>query len=93
MGGAIIVAAPAFSYARRHRANLLGTVTELPNRFRIDRRLVTGSASFGLRWGLSGICQGQGLLLLTGGTVQSIAFVGGVIAGFFAFQLLPQIAG
>jgi uncharacterized membrane protein YedE/YeeE len=93
MGGAIIVAAPAFSCARRHRANLLGTVTELPDRFRIDLRLVTGSAIFGIGWGLSGICPGPGLLLLTGGSVQSIMFVGGVIAGFFAFQLLPKIAG
>jgi uncharacterized membrane protein YedE/YeeE len=90
MGGAILVAAPAFFYVRSRHANLIGTITELPDRFKIDGRLVTGSAIFGIGWGLSGICPGPGLLLLTGGTIQSIMYVGGVIVGFFAFQLLPR---
>jgi uncharacterized membrane protein YedE/YeeE len=89
MGGAIIVAAPAFLYVRRRRADLLGRITELPDRFNIDRRLIIGSAIFGLGWGLSGICPGPGLLLLTGGSVQSVVFVGGVITGFLALRLLP----
>lgn len=87
MGGAIIVAAPAFLYVRRRRVDALGTVTALPDRFNIDRRLIIGSAIFGLGWGLSGICPGPALLLLTGGTVQSIIFVCGMIAGFLALQL------
>ena len=92
MGGAIIVAAPAFFYARGHRVNLLGSITELPDRFKIDRRLITGSAIFGIGWGLSGICPGPGLLLLTAGSVQSAVFASGVIGGFLAFRLLPRIA-
>jgi uncharacterized membrane protein YedE/YeeE len=91
MGGAIIVAAPAFFYVRRRHTNLLGTIAALPDRFKIDRRLVTGSAIFGIGWGLSGICPGPGLLLLTGGTVQSIVYVGAMIAGFFAFQFLLKV--
>jgi uncharacterized membrane protein YedE/YeeE len=91
MGGAIIVAAPAFFYVRTHRVDLLGTITELPDRFKIDRRLITGSAIFGIGWGLSGICPGPALLLLTGGTVQSVVFFCGVIGGFLALQLLPKI--
>jgi uncharacterized membrane protein YedE/YeeE len=92
MGGAIMVAAPAFFYVRRRRVDLLGAITELPDRFHIDQRLIIGSAIFGIGWGLSGICPGPALLLLTGGTVQSVVFVGGVIAGFFALQLLPKDA-
>jgi uncharacterized protein len=90
MGGAIIVAAPALFYVRKRRVDLLGTVTELPDRFKIDRRLVAGSAIFGIGWGLSGICPGPGLLLLTGGTIQSVVFVCGVVAGFYALRLLPS---
>lgn len=90
MGGAIMVAAPAFFYVRRRRVDLLGTDTLLPDRFKIDRRLVTGSGIFGIGWGLSGICPGPGLLLLTGGTVQSAVFVCGMIAGFFALRLSPH---
>jgi uncharacterized protein len=89
MGGAILVAAPAFLYARRRRIDLLGHTVELPDRFKIDGRLIGGSAIFGVGWGLSGICPGPGLLLLTGGSAQSVVFVGGVIAGFFALRLLP----
>ncbi len=63
-------------------------VTELPDRFRITGRLVAGSALFGLGWGLSGICPGPGLLLLTGDSVQSIVFVGAIIAGFFGGGLV-----
>jgi hypothetical protein len=88
MGGAIIVAAPAFLYVRRCRVGLLGTVTELPDRFKIDHHLIIGSAMFGLGWGLSGICPGPGLLLLTGGKTQSVVFVCAMIAGF----LIPRPA-
>jgi uncharacterized protein len=89
MGGAILVAAPAFLYVRRRHANLLGNATELPDRFRVTGRLIGGSALFGVGWGLSGICPGPGLLLLTGGTLQSMVFVAAVIAGFFMVGLLP----
>jgi len=87
MGGAILVAAPAFFFVRKRRVNLRGAVTELPDRFTIDRRLLAGSALFGIGWGLSGICPGPALLLLTGASAQSVVFVGGVIAGFLALRL------
>jgi uncharacterized membrane protein YedE/YeeE len=89
MAGAILVAAPAFLYVRRRHVNLLGEVTELPDRFKISGRLIAGSAIFGVGWGLSGICPGPGLLLLTGGAIQSMVFVGGVIAGFFVVAGSP----
>ncbi len=88
MAGAIVVAAPAFLYVRRRRVDLLGQPAELPDRFKIDGRLIGGSAIFGVGWGLSGICPGPGLLLLTGGTVQSLVFVGGIVVGFVVLRLL-----
>lgn len=90
MGGAILVAAPAFLYVRRRHTNLLGESTELPDRFKISGPLVAGSAIFGIGWGLSGICPGPGLLLLTGGSVQSLVFVGAVIAGSLALRFMPS---
>ncbi len=77
---------------RRRHVDLLGAVAELPDRFKIDGRLVTGSAIFGVGWGLSGICPGPGLLLLTGGSIQSLVFALAVIAGFFALRWLPKAA-
>ncbi len=93
MGGAIAVAAPAFFYVRKRRVDLTGRAVELPDRFKIDGRLIGGSAIFGVGWGLSGICPGPSLLLLTGGTVQSVVFVGGIIVGFLVLRLLPGGSG
>ena len=87
MGGAILVATPAFWYVRKRRATAPGETAE-PRRSKIDAPLIAGSAIFGIGWGLSGICPGPGLVLLTGGSLQSIVFVGGVIVGFILLRLL-----
>jgi uncharacterized membrane protein YedE/YeeE len=81
MGGAIIVAAPAFWYARHHKRALLGTAFDLPDRFRITGRLVGGAALFGIGWGLSGICPGPGIVLAGSFEAHALIFVGAVIAG------------
>jgi uncharacterized membrane protein YedE/YeeE len=89
LGGMLIGAGAAMLLSPpRCRRDLCGEAAPLPDRFNIDARLLTGSAIFGIGWGLSGICPGPGLLLLTGASVQSVVFVGGVIAGFCALQLL-----
>ncbi|MDR3504711.1 MAG: hypothetical protein P4L52_00530 [Acidocella sp.] len=63
MGGAIAVALPAFALARGNKNSLLGEAITLPANRRIDARLLTGAAIFGLGWGLAGICPGPGLVL------------------------------
>jgi uncharacterized membrane protein YedE/YeeE len=90
MGGAILVAAPAFWWARRRHETVLGAVITLPDRFKFDSALFGGSAIFGLGWGLSGICPGPGLLLLTAGSTRAIVFVAGMIAGFYALSGLRR---
>ncbi len=87
MGGAILVAGPAFYWVRTRGRNALGVATELPERFKITRRLIAGSALFGVGWGLSGICPGPSLLLLTGGSLQAFVFVAAILAGFFLARL------
>jgi uncharacterized protein len=92
MGGAILVAAPAFWYVRKRGIIMLGVAVELPARIKIDAPLMLGSAIFGIGWGLSGICPGPALLLLTGGSLQAIVFVGGLIAGFFLLRSTQAIS-
>lgn len=92
MGGAVLVAMPAFYFVRKRHVDLFGTATTLPDRFKITARLLGGSAIFGVGWGLSGICPGPGLLLLTGGTTQSAVFVAGIVAGFFVSSALDEAA-
>jgi uncharacterized membrane protein YedE/YeeE len=88
MGGAIVVAAPAFWYARHHVRSLLGTPFRLPDRFRITWRLVIGAAIFGIGWGLSGICPGPGIVLLGGLDAHALVFVAAVIVGSLLSDLV-----
>ena len=81
MGAAVIVAAPGFAYARRHRQSLLGIPFELPDRFNFTRRLVVGAAIFGVGWGLSGICPGPGIVLAGNLNTGGLVFVAAVIIG------------
>ena len=83
MGGAIAVAAPAFHYRRRRTAAAMsGCGTSAP-RAGIDRRLLLGAGTFGIGWGLSGICPGPGLVLLTTLSPGALVFVASMIAGMF----------
>jgi uncharacterized membrane protein YedE/YeeE len=81
MGGAVLIAAPAFWYVRRRGVDLTGAAVALPNRLRIDGALIGGSALFGVGWGLSGICPGPALLLLAGRSIQAVVFVAALVAG------------
>jgi uncharacterized membrane protein YedE/YeeE len=90
MGGAIVVAAPAFAYARRHRHALIGEPFDLPDRFRITGRLVLGAALFGIGWGLSGICPGPGIVLAGSLDEHALVFVGTVVAGSLLSDLFAR---
>jgi hypothetical protein len=90
MAGAIVVAAPAFVYARRHRHSLIGVTYELPNRFNITARLVLGAALFGVGWGLSGICPGPGIVLAGSLEAHALVFVGAVIVGSLLSDLFAR---
>ena len=83
MGGAVLAAAPAFYYVRRHGRTPRGLPVELPDRTLINTRLVLGSSIFGIGWGLSGICPGPGLVLLTSGSAPALVFIAAVIAGMW----------
>jgi uncharacterized protein len=81
MAAAIAVAAPAFWAARRSQQSLLGLRAELPDRFRLDTPLILGSAIFGVGWGLSGICPGPALLLLSRADRGAIIFAAALALG------------
>lgn len=81
MGGAILVAAPAFARARRHGRTLAGATLQLPGRSRVTLPLVGGSVLFGLGWGLVGLCPGPALVVAAQGVPTALAFVAALAAG------------
>lgn len=83
MGGAIAVAAPAFYYRRRRADGVIGGSGSNVTGAGIDRRLLAGAGIFGIGWGLSGICPGPGLVLLTTLAPGAFVFVAAMIAGMY----------
>lgn len=90
MAGAIAVCVPAFAVARRRTVSLLGAQMQLPTARLIDRRVVFGSAVFGIGWGIAGFCPGPGLVALGMGVPQAAVFVPAMLAGMGAVALLER---
>ena len=81
MAGAIAVGVAGFSVAKRRTRSLLDLPMEFPVATVIDRRLLIGSAMFGIGWGLAGICPGPSLVTLAMGIPQAVAFVVAMLVG------------
>jgi uncharacterized protein len=90
MAGAIAVVAPAFALAQRRATSVLGASMPGPTSRVIDRRLVVGSAAFGVGWGVAGFCPGPGLVALGMGEVKALVFVGAMGLGMLAFEGLNR---
>ncbi len=90
MGGAILVAAPAFGLAARRRRTLSGAPLALPAAGRIDRRLILGSLAFGVGWGVAGFCPGPAVTSLLAGSSKPALFVLAMLAGMAAFELIER---
>ncbi len=65
----------------------------LPTPRDIDRRLVFGSALFGVGWGLAGFCPGPALVALGAGHLKMIVFVAAMAAGMIAFEWIEGARG
>lgn len=92
MGGAILVAFPAFRLAARRPRSLLGAPLQLPSDSRITPRLVAGALAFGAGWGLAGYCPGPALASLVGGGLKPLLFSGAMLAGMGMFEVLERRA-
>ena len=88
MAGAIAVGFVAFFFAKNRTLSLMGAEMKLPTASPIDRRLVTGSALFGIGWGIAGFCPGPGLLALGMGESKALVFVAAMLLGMVVFKLL-----
>ncbi len=91
MGGALLVAAPAFAWAKRRGRTLADGPLHLPQKGRIDRRLVLGSLVFGVGWGLAGYCPGPAVVSLAWGGLKPLLFVGAMVAGMGVYELIERV--
>ncbi len=87
MGGALIVAAPAFLLIRQFGRPLLAGSLQIPTRRDIDGRLLAGAAIFGAGWGLVGFCPGPAVAALAFGLAKPLIFVAAMLAGMAIHEL------
>ncbi len=90
MGGAIAVGVLAFALAKRRGCSLLGSSLHLPGNTRPDRRLVLGSLTFGIGWGLAGLCPGPALVSMAAGQGKALLFVLAMLAGMRLFDFFER---
>lgn len=92
MGGAIAVGFFAYALAKQRTRNFLGGAMHLPKATAIDKRLVIGSLTFGVGWGLAGFCPGPGLVSMASGEVKGLVFVAAMVAGMLVFEWLERMS-
>lgn len=90
MAGAIAVALPAFDLAKRKKNSVCGMEMNLPNNKTIDTRLIVGSLTFGVGWGVAGFCPAPALVSAATGQWQAIVFSLAMIIGFYVFSVLEK---
>jgi uncharacterized membrane protein YedE/YeeE len=90
MGGAILVGAAGFRFARGRERALLGDAMRLPTARTIDRRLVLGGLTFGVGRGLAGFCPGPALASLASGRCEPLIFPAAMVAGMALFEIVER---
>lgn len=92
MVGAILVAAIAFRIGGARARTVFGGGIHLPGARHIDARLVAGSLTFGVGWGLAGYCPGPALASLGVAGWPALLFVAAMIAGMVLFESVERLA-
>lgn len=90
MGGALAVTALGYRIVLHRPAPRLAAVFHLPTLARVDRKLIAGSAAFGIGWGLAGFCPGGALPAI--GTLDGsvLTFTAAMIAGIVGAKLMQR---
>ncbi len=93
MGGALITTFFGYRWVFKRGTPVLDRKFSLPENKKIDMRLLAGSATFGIGWGIAGFCPGGALPALGTGRWEVFVFTGAVIAGIlFAKWLQSAVA-
>lgn len=81
MAGALVVTAIGYRVVMRRPAPSFGGSFQVPTRKDLDLRLISGSAVFGIGWGIAGFCPGGALPALGTGRLDVVLFVVAVVVG------------
>lgn len=92
MLGATAVYTPVYRWAvRTWQRPVWAPAFSLPTRSDIDWRLVTGSAIFGVGWGLGGYCPGPAFTSLGARSEEALVFGFSMLVGVAAYQIITRM--
>lgn len=84
MGGAVGLGLLTFNCVLKRLRPVLEDDFHVPEKRRVDGRLLAGAAMFGIGWGLSGYCPGPALASLVTGNPAVLIFVASMCIGLGA---------
>lgn len=91
MGGGVGVFALLFPLIRKRSGPLFAPSFDLPLGRPIDKRLVLGAATFGVGWGLLGLCPGPAITNAAVAGPQILLFLGAMGAGMAIHAALQKV--
>ena len=87
MGGAVIITVVLFTWILKRARPFYADRFSLPSLTKVDTRLITGAALFGIGWGLTGYCPGPAIATLLSGNEETWLFVPAMLAGGWLHRL------
>lgn len=90
MGGAAGLNFILFRFILKRKNPLLDKEFYLPSSSEVDKKLLIGSAIFGIGWGIGGICPGPGFANLFLLNPKILVFVLSLIMGMVIFQIIQK---
>ena len=88
MGGAILITMPGFWLVQKRQTPFFEDSFLIPQKTNLDFYLLTGSAIFGIGWGLGGFCPGPVVVSISNGSAGTILFVITMLIGMVLAKLL-----
>lgn len=90
MGGGVVANFIGHRIVMRRTAPVFGAKFTLPTNSRIDGRLLSGAALFGIGWGLGGLCPGPAVASLGVAPAEVGLFVLMMLAGLAVGRMLTS---
>ncbi len=84
LGAGVVVTFIGYRWVWRRAAPLVEARFDVPTNASIDRRLIIGSAIFGVGWGIAGFCPGASFPMLITGAGTVWQFVVAMLLGMAA---------
>ena len=89
MAGAFLTTAVGYNIVRHFQPKpLYSDKFNIPTNTKIDGRLISGAALFGIGWGIAGFCPGGAIPALGLGLKEPFIFVGAMITGIVIARLI-----